>query len=151
MKGLIAPIDIKKNELLQAKSEKEAIDAFMNLLMNSTCGECPIDTEFGFVFNNVRFEIFNEREGVVYNSLPDEDSSGDEDLYTKKISGNSKNINTFATELKAAIERYESRLENVSATMSYVREERKVYVTVTGIISTTQEKYKFDTILNIWN
>lgn len=150
MKGLITPIGIKKNELLQANNEKEAIDAFISMLLNSTCGECPIDSDFGFVFNNVRFEIFNEREGVVYNSLPDEEVT-DEDLYTKKISGNSKNINTFATELKAAIERYETRLENVSATMSYVREERKVYVTVTGNITSTQEKYKFDTILNIWN
>ena len=98
----------------------------------------------------MRFEIFNEREGVLYNSLPDEDVDED-DLYTKKISGNSKNINTFATELKTAVERYETRLENVTATMSYVREERKVYVTVTGIIRSTQEKYKYDTILNIWN
>ena len=150
MNGLITPIGIKKGELLQAKSDKEAIDAFMNMLLNSTCGECPIDSDFGFVFNNVRFEIFNEREGVLYNSLPDEDVDED-DLYTKKISGNSKNINTFATELKTAVERYETRLENVTATMSYVREERKVYVTVTGIIRSTQEKYKYDTILNIWN
>ena len=123
MKGLITPIGIKKGELLQAKSDKEAIDAFMNMLLNS---------------------------GVLYNSLPDEDVDED-DLYTKKISGNSKNINTFATELKTAVERYETRLENVTATMSYVREERKVYVTVTGIIRSTQEKYKYDTILNIWN
>ena len=79
------------------------------------------------------------------------DKDAENDLYNKKISGNSKNFNTFATELKEAIIKYEPRLENVTATMSYIREERKIYVTVTGIIAETKEKYQYDTILNIWN
>ena len=96
------------------------------------------------------FEIFNEREGVIYNSMPT-DKDAENDLYNKKISGNSKNFNTFATELKEAIIKYEPRLENVTATMSYIREERKVYVTVIGTIADTKEKYQYDTTLNIWN
>ena len=150
MDSLQTPLELTKRGLLRANSTKEAIDAFLNLLLTSTCGECPIDTQFGFIFNNMRFEIFNEREGVIYNSLPTEEDAVN-DLYSKKISGNSKNFNTFATELKSAIVKYEPRLENVTTTMSYVREERKVYVTVTGIISETKEKYQYDTILNIWN
>ena len=150
MDFLLTPLDLTKLGLMRASNPKEAIDAFLNLLLTSTCGECPIDPEFGFIFNNMRFEIFNEHEGVIYNSLPtDEDAVND--LYNKKISGNSKNFNTFATELKTAIIKYEPRLENVTATMSYIREERKVYITVTGIIAETKEKYQYDTILNIWN
>ncbi len=149
MDNLLTPLNLTKRGLMRASNTKEAIDAFLNLLLGSTCGECPIDPQFGFIFNNMRFEIFNEREGVIYNSQPtDEEAS---ELYNKKISGNSKNFNTFATELKAAIIKYEPRLENVTATMSYIREERKVYVTVTGIITETKEKYQYDTILNIWN
>ena len=150
MDSLLTPIDLTKYGLQRTGSIKEAIDAFLNLLLSTTCGESPIDPQFGFIFNNMRFEIFNEREGVVYNSLPSEEVDED-DLYSKKISGNSKNFNTFATDLRAAIMKYEPRLENVAATMSYIREERKVYVTVTGNISETKEKYQYETILNIWN
>lgn len=150
MSGLIAPIGIAKNGLLRADNEKEAINSFLNLLLNTTCGDCCSDPQFGFVFNNLRFEIFNEQQGVIYNSDPDADQT-EGGLYSKKISGNSRNLNTFSAELKEAIERYEHRLENVQTTMSYVRTERKIYITVTGIISATQEKYKYETILKIWN
>ena len=150
MDSLLTPIDLTKYGLQRTSSVKEAIDAFLNLLLSTTCGESPIDPQFGFIFNNMRFEIFNEREGVVYNSQPNEEVE-ENDLYSKKISGNSKNFNTFATDLRAAIMKYEPRLENVAATMSYIREERKVYVTVTGNITETKEKYQYETILNIWN
>ena len=150
MIGLIAPLYITKSGLQQAASLKESIDSFIALLLSTTCGESCIDPQFGFVFNNMRFEIFNEQQGVVYNSAPD-DNTNDEILYTKKISGNSRNLNTFAAELKAAVERYEPRLEDVNATMAYVRNERRIYVTVTGVISETQEKYSYETTLKIWN
>jgi hypothetical protein len=150
MIGLLAPLYITKSGLQQATSLKESIDSFLALLLSTTCGECCIDPHFGFVFNNVRFEIFNEQQGVVYNSAPD-NNTNDESLYTKKISGNSRNLNTFAAELKTAVERYEQRLEDVNATMSYVRSERRIYVTVTGIIAETKEKYTYETTLKIWN
>ena len=98
----------------------------------------------------MRFEIFNEQQGVIYNSSPD-NKTNDEILYTKKISGNSRNLNTFSAELKAAVERYEPRLEDINATMSYVRSERKIYVTITGTIIETKEKYTYETTLKIWN
>ena len=47
--------------------------------------------------------------------------------------------------------KYEPRLTDVSATMSYVRDERKIYITVTGVIIDTREKYKYDTTLKIWS
>jgi predicted component of type VI protein secretion system len=150
MIGLIAPLYVTKTGLLQATTIKESIDSFLALLLSTVCGETCIDKRFGFVFNNVRFEIFNEQQGVVYNSAPD-DATNDASLYTKKISGNSRNLNTFAAELKAAVERYEQRLSDVNATMSYVRNERKIYVTITGIIAETKEKYTYETTLKIWN
>jgi hypothetical protein len=149
MNGLIAPIQITKKGLLKADNTKESIDSFLMLLLNSVCGETPIDPKFGFVFNNMRFEIFNEREGVIFNSVENEEN--DNDLYSKKISGNSRNLNTFATDLKEVIMQYEPRLEDIATTMSYVRSERKVYITVTGIISESKEKYQFETTLKIWN
>jgi len=150
MIGLIAPLYITKNGLQQAATLKESIDSFLALLLSTTCGESCIDPHFGFVFNNMRFEIFNEQQGVVYNSAP-EDKTQDESLYSKKISGNSRNLNTFAAELKETVERYEQRLEDVNATMSYVRNERRIYVTITGIIAETKEKYSYETTLKIWN
>ena len=81
MSSLIAPIEITKKGLLRTDNEKESIDSFLNLLLNTTCGECYIDPHFGFIFNNLRFEIFNEQQGVIYNSNPDENVA-EEPLHT---------------------------------------------------------------------
>ena len=150
MDNLVSPLEIITGSISRTDNLKESIDSFLEILLTSACGDCCIDPEFGFIFNNMRFEIFNEREGTIYNSTSIEGEEEDE-LYTKKISGNSKNINTFATNLKETIMKYEPRLTDVSATMSYVRDERKIYITVTGVIIDTREKYKYDTTLKIWS
>ena len=150
MESLVSPLEVLMGGISRTDNEKESIDSFLEILLTSACGDCCIDPEFGFIFNNMRFEIFNEREGTIFNSSSIEDS-GDDQLYLKKISGNSKNINTFATDLKEVIMKYEHRLTDVAATMSYVRDERKIYITVTGVIIDTQEKYKYDTTLKIWS
>lgn len=150
MENLISPLDIIGGSIMRTDKVKESIDAFLEILLTSACGDCSIDPEFGFIFNNMRFEIFNEREGTIFNSTST-DSREEEELYNKKISGNSKNVNTFATELRQVIMKYEERLTEVQATMSYVREERTIYVTVTGIIVDTREKYKYDTTIKVWS
>ena len=150
MDNLVSPLEIITGSISRTDNLKESIDSFLEILLTSACGDCCIDPEFGFIFNNMRFEIFNEREGTIYNSTSIEGEEEDE-LYTKKISGNSKNINTFATNLKETIMKYEPRLTDVSATMSYVRDERKIYITVTGVIIDTREKYNYDTTLKIWS
>lgn len=150
MDNLISPLDIIGGSIMRTDNVKESIDSFLEILLTSACGDCSIDPEFGFIFNNMRFEIFNEREGTIFNSTST-DSRDEEDLYNKKISGNSKNVNTFATELRQVIMKYEERLTEVQATMSYVREERKIYITVTGIIVDTREKYKYDTTIKVWS
>jgi len=150
MENLVSPLEIIMGGISRTDNIKESINSFLEILLTSACGDCCIDPEFGFIFNNMRFEIFNEREGTIFNSTTTENVEEDE-MYTKKISGNSRNLNTFATDLKEVIIKYEHRLADVAATMSYVREERKIYVTVTGVIIDTKEKYKYDTTLKIWS
>lgn len=139
------PLTIRKGRL-ENENRKDSIDSHIELLLSTPEGGCVSDPEFGFVFNNLRFEIFDENEGVVLNS--DSDRSA---LYEKKISGTSRNVNTFAVELKRQIEKYEQRLSEVQVTMAYIREHRKIYITVRGIISETRTEYQYQTSLNVWN
>ena len=139
------PLTIRKGRLGN-ENRKDSIDSHIELLLSTPEGGCVSDPEFGFVFNNLRFEIFDENEGVVLNS--DSDRSA---LYEKKISGTSRNVNTFAVELKRQIEKYEQRLSEVQVTMAYIREHRKIYITVRGIISETRTEYQYQTSLNVWN
>ena len=139
------PLTIRKGRLGN-ENRKDSIDSHIELLLSTPEGGCISDPKFGFVFNNLRFEIFDENEGVVLNS--DSDRSA---LYEKKISGTSRNVNTFAVELKRQIEKYEQRLSEVQVTMAYIREHRKIYITVRGIISETRAEYQYQTSLNVWN
>lgn len=140
------PLGGQKGRLWKVQDVKSSIDSFVELLMTTPEGGCVSDPEFGFIFNNLRFEIFDENEGVVLNS--DLEHSA---IYEKKISGSSRNINTFAVELKRLIEKYEERLSDVLVTMSYIREHRKIYITVRGTITETKAEYKYQTTLNVWN
>lgn len=152
MRSIAIPIRIGKGGLMRTEDPKKAIDEALGLLMTTPCLSCAADPEYGFIFNNLRFEIFNENEGVVYNS-----SSGKSDLvasvmglYDKKISGSSSNLNTFAAALKQSIEEYEPRLTNVNVAMTYIREERKIYVNVKGTIEETDAPYQYSTVISVW-
>lgn len=151
MRNISLPFRIEKGRLREEESTRKAIDDNLNLLLSTPCYSCAVDPEFGFIFNNLKFEIFDEKEGVVYNSS---DSSeifeGKKGLYEKKISGSSKNLNTFASELKATIAKYEPRLSDVSVSMTYVREERLIYINVKGKISENEEGYNYTTTLRVW-
>ena len=140
------PLGVQKGRLWKTQDMKTSIDSYIELLMTTPEGGCVSDPEFGFIFNNLRFEIFDENEGVVLNS--DLEHSA---IYEKKISGSSRNINTFAVELKRLIEKYEKRLSDLLVTMSYIREHRKIYITVRGTIIETKAEYKYQTTLNVWN
>lgn len=140
------PLIVNRGTLATFFKVEDSIDAHIKLLLTTPLGSCVSDPNFGFILNNLRFEIFNENEGVVLNSVEDDNS----DLYEKKISGSSRNINTFAIELKQLIERYEPRLDDVLVTMSYVREHRKIYITVKGQIIATEQPYLFQTTMRVW-
>lgn len=151
MRSIAIPLRIDKGGLSRTENPKAAIDASLGLLMTTPCFSCVADPEFGFIFNNLRFEIFNENEGVVYNSSGRERLlEGHEGLYEKKISGSSKNLNTFAAELKQTIAVYEPRLDNVTVSMTYIREERKIYVSVKGRIVENEAPYQYTSIINVW-
>jgi phage baseplate assembly protein W len=141
------PLKVNRGALEAYTRIEDSIDANIKLLLTTPLGSCVSDPNFGFILNNLRFEIFNENEGVVLNSIEDDNS----ELYEKKISGSSRNINTFAIELKQLIEHYEPRIEDVLVTMSYVREHRKIYITVKGQISETEEPYQYQTNIRVWN
>jgi predicted component of type VI protein secretion system len=152
---LLSQLKIVHGRLNTTDNLKRSIDSFLALLISSPRYRCVVDRDFGFVFNNLRFEIFNENEGVVYDSTTENDTkilpTTDTSLYELKISGSSKNLNTFASELKDAITKYEKRLTDVAVSMTYIREERRIYVSVKGVIPSTMERYQYTTTINIWN
>lgn len=150
MKSLSLPLTIGKKGLEQNESLKESIDQMVGLLLTSAKGACVADPNFGFVFNNMRFENINENEGVVFNR-GEHSEIEDMDVYDKKVSGTSKNLNTFAAEMSKEIGRYEKRLKDVVVNMTYIREQRKIIVTVLGTITETNESYKYTTLMKVWN
>lgn len=149
---ITAPLRVTHGKFEKEESTAKAIDNFLSLLLSTPCGSTPSDPDFGFIFNNLRFEIFNENEGVVYDSTDTAHDSNDlTDIYNKKISGTSKSINTFALDLKGVIECYEKRLDNVNVNMTYVCEDRQIYVTVRGNIAGTDTEYTYHNYIKIWN
>jgi hypothetical protein len=145
------PLQLKQRGLSRFEKQKLSIDAVIRLIITTERFSSPVDPNFGFVFNNLRFEIFNETEGVVYDSGDTDTMNNIQNLYDKKISGSSKSINTFAAELKKAIEEYETRLENIAVSMTYIREERQIYITVKANIVDTKEEYIYNQTVKVWN
>ncbi len=150
MAYLSIPLKVTKKGLDREENLKTSIDEALYLLLTSPRYNNVSDPQYGFVFNNMRFEIFDEHEGVVYNSGDTIYEYGNKGLYNKKISGSSKNMNTFAAELKAVVKQYEKRISNVAVTMTYIREERKIYITVKGIVVKTKEEYVFTYTMKVW-
>lgn len=150
MAFLSIPLEVKKKGFAREKSLKKSLDESLYMLLTTPRYNNMSDPEYGFVFNNMRFEIFDEHEGVIYNSGDTMYDRGIKDIYNKKISGSSKNMNTFAAELKEVVKNYEKRLNEVAVTMTYIREERLIYVTIKGIITQTKEDYVFTSTLRVW-
>lgn len=146
---LSLPLRVQDNQFQRSISENEAISNHLLLLINTPVGECITDPEFGFILNNLRFEIFDEQYGTVYNSSKEEDV--DDYLYKEKLSGSSKSINTFAMELKNVITKYEKRLQEVKVNMTYSRLERCIYINVKGKKVSNDEEYSFSTVLHTNN
>ena len=151
MTSISIPLQLTPKGLRRDENQKSAIDDVIYLIITTERFSTPADPQFGFVFNNVRFEMFNENEGVVYDSGDTDTMNNIQNIYDKKISGSSKSINTFAAELKTAIEKYEPRLENVTVAMTYIREERQIYITVKGTIVDTKEDYAYNQTIRVWN
>ncbi|MBO4665800.1 MAG: GPW/gp25 family protein [Paludibacteraceae bacterium] len=138
MTTLSIPLAIQKGRFVRTDALADSITANLTLLVNTERLITAPDPHFGFVFNNLKFENVNEKEGVVYHS-------------TTKLSGSSKSLNTFAAELQSTITRYEPRLRNVKVNMTYVREEKQIYTIVDAVISDTKEPYQFSTTIKVWH
>ena len=147
--NVLLPLQVTSGRLAYSPNPSMTIDAFIELLLSTPCGGCSADPEFGFIFNNLKFEIFNEKEGVIYDSSPQDDSTSR--LYDKKVSGNSKNLNMFAVDLKKAIEQYENRLTEVSVSMTYLKSQKLIQIVVEGRLVETNAPYKYTTSINLWN
>lgn len=146
---LSIPLQITKKGFLREENLDKSIHSAIAMLLQTPYYSCPADPQYGFVFKNLRFEIFNENDGTIEDPR-EELSPRDQRLYKMKVSGSSKNIDTFAAELKEAVIRNEPRLSDVNATLTYIREEKRIYVTVKGIITETGKEYQYQTVINIW-
>ncbi|HBJ76897.1 MAG TPA: hypothetical protein DDY68_03570 [Porphyromonadaceae bacterium] len=146
-------VNFRKGVIERLDNVKKSIDCFIDLILTSPRHSSISDFDFGFIFMNLKFENFNELDGVVSKGKGgiDDTLTSEHLLYEKKISGTSKNMNTFAAELKETIEKYEKRLTDVSVTMSYVGNQKQVFIIVTGYIPSLKEDYKYETTLNVWN
>lgn len=151
MTSISLPLHVGSKGLTREEKLKKSLDASISLIMSTPLFSTPADPQFGFVFNNLRFEMFNENEGVVYDSGDTNSMDSLQGIYDKKISGSSKSINTFASELKDSIMKYERRLEDVSVSMTYIREERQIYITIKGVIVSTKENYVYKQTIRVWN
>ena len=151
MTSLSLPLRVSPKGLAREEKLKKSLDASIYLILTSPQFSTPADPQFGFVFNNLRFEMFNENEGVVYDSGDTNSMDDLQGIYDKKISGSSKSINTFASELKESVLKYERRLEDVAVSMTYIREERQIYITVKGVIISTKENYVYKQTIRVWN
>ncbi len=152
MSYIALPLQITKNGLQMEEDIRKSISKSISLLIQTSCYSWVADPQYGFVLKNLRFEIFNENDGTVLDSNDKSTTHRyNRPIYKMKVTGTSKNISTFASDLKIAIEKYEPRLENITTSLTYIREERKIYVLVKGVIADIHEEYQYETVIKIWN
>ena len=145
MPHLLTPLRINKGALNHTDDIKESLNLSIELLLNTPLGCVPSDPEFGFVFTGLKFEIFEENNGTIHT-----ESNDLTPIYKKKVSGSSKNIQTFASELNETIRQYEPRLRDTATVMTYIREKKEILVAVRGVILATLESYEYRTSIKVW-
>ncbi|MCQ2143957.1 MAG: GPW/gp25 family protein [Bacteroidales bacterium] len=141
MPYLKLPLEIGETGLESGKNLKKSVDDFVKVLITSACGSCKADPAFGFVLNNFAFENFNEHTGMIADSV-----SAD----NKKVSGSSRSIDTFASDLCATISKYEKRILSPAVNMTYITREKTIYIDVKGTLAPTSEPYSFKTTIRVW-
>jgi len=151
MTNIRIPLELTPQGLERQDDVKKSIDAMLSLIITTPQFSTPSDPDFGFILNNMRFEIFDEREGVVYDSGDTGEGVSVPGLYNKKVSGSSKNLNTFAAELRKSIMTYETRLSELSVNMTYIVEDRSIYISVVGIITETETPYRYSHVMRVWH
>ena len=130
MNGLKLPISVTGNfskENVTGKI-KDSIDSFIQLLVVSPQGSFKADYNFGFEFQNFRFENSDSNEQINY----------------KKLYGDSINKNNYAYDLKISIEAYESRLKDVHVRMNYDPKIKKISLDITGYYEENYVEKRYD-------
>ena len=138
MYGIKIPVTITESFTKEnaTRKLKESIDSFIDLLVVSPHGSFKADYNFGFVFQNFRYE----------------NCDSNEQINSKRLFGISVNKNNYAYDLKLAIEAYESRLANVEVRMGYDAKIKEISLEVTGKYEEdfTEKKYQKNISFLIW-
>lgn len=150
MEGLSLPLNISAGALGRQSDTAASVSSFLELLIRTAKYTYVPDPEFGFILNNLRFESISETEGIVCRG-PVRRPGEDDLIYDKKISGTSSNMETFAYELKNAIELYEKRISGVKVTMTYVRQNKMIHINIKGKLVEDDTDFQFATDVKVWN
>lgn len=144
--NLRLPLQIEDGHLAYDEKMRQSINKHLEVLMSTPLGDVLCDPDYGFALTALRFENFNENDGTVYTQekLPS-------DVYKKKLSGSSKNIQTFAAEFNSMLAEYEPRLQDTSVVMSYVNVERRIQITIKGTVRDLNIPYQYQTWLKVWS
>ena len=137
---------------------KKSIDAFLELLIYSGKDSFKADDDFGFSLEDFRFESFSVERAKFFETVQNKQNPKENTqlfdiknpLYDKKIIGDSRTSDTFATELKRTIERYEKRLKDVSVSMDFQSRGKIIHITVSGKINDETHAfyyYEFNTVV----
>lgn len=145
--NLKSPLNIVRGLLERTDDVQSSIDLSLDMLLNTPVGSVPLAPDYGFVFCNLRFQNIDESQGTIY----DDDTEEETMLYKLKLSGSSKNLQTFAAELNETIKKYEQRLSDTSTVMTYVRQSRVIIVAIRGTITKTNTPYEYRTTIKIWS
>lgn len=145
--NLKSPLNIVRGQLERTDDVQSSIDLSLDMLLNTPVGSVPLAPDYGFVFCNLRFQNIDESQGTIY----DDDTEEETLLYKLKLSGSSKNLQTFAAELNDTIKKYEQRLSDTSTVMTYVRQSRVIIVAIRGTITKTNTPYEYRTTIKIWS
>lgn len=138
MAFLKLPLNVSRGQLDRAEDVVKSINSAIMLLMYTPKGAAVADPDYGFVFNNQCLQNINEEQGIVYEDW-------------RKLSGTSRNLNTYAAEFCESVKANEKRLSNVQVSMTYIREFRHIQVDLKGVITKTGDPYSFTTYFRIWN
>lgn len=150
------PLIMKYPVTVQEKNGlKPSIDAFIDLLINSGKESFKADHDFGFSFEDYRFEIYNPEVALFHNSQRNQKKdligSIENPIDQYKIAGSSVNTDTFARDLQKTIVQYEQRLKNVEVNMELVNRGAVLIVSVNGIIDDGYDTpYRYLSKIRIW-
>ena len=138
MDSIKIPIELtrrffEKNAIVNTET---SIDNIIDLIVTSPNGSFRADYNFGFAFQNTRFQNGDENDQIE----------------EKKISGDSINKDSYASELKSAIEAYELRLKNIRVKMGYNPENKNVSLDISGMYEEgySEKRYRKNITFYIW-